>query len=186
MKRLLLLLVVFILVSVTYAQETGYNPGAIITLKNERIEGLVKNVNLIPARILDDIKFKTSEGEKVTSYSPFEIAAYEVNDDLFVSKKSTSGFDHFVKKFNSGKLQLYGKLGFDGTASNNVIYSPFIQLHNDPLIHPVEQLGFKKQMLSYLKDAPKVCKMIADKELKWRDIAVIVDLYNKEVSEKRN
>lgn len=35
-----------------FAQETGYQPGAIITRDNERIDGLVKNINLVPARIL--------------------------------------------------------------------------------------------------------------------------------------
>jgi hypothetical protein len=175
-------LILSILFSATYAQETGYHPGAIITRKNERIEGLVKNVNLVPARILDNVKFKTGEGEKVTSYSPSEIAAYEINDDRFVSKKSEAGYELFVKKFNSGKLQLYGGLAFDGTATNNVVFTPYIQLQNDPVIHLVAQLGFKKQMLNYLKDAPNVCQLIADKKLKWRDIAGIVELYNKEVA----
>jgi hypothetical protein len=167
-----------------YAQEAGYKPGAIITLKNERIEGLVKNVNLVPARILDDIKFKAEEGGKVIIYSPLEISGYESDGNLFVSKKAADGQSMFVKKLNTGTLKLYGKLVFDGSASYNVVHSPYIQLDKDPVIHPVQQLGFKKQMLSYLKDAPNVCKLIADKELKWKNIAEIVNLYNEEIASR--
>ena len=172
--------------TVGYAQEAGYQQGAIITLENERIDGLVKNVNLVPARILNDIKFKTREESKVTTYSPLEISAYETNGNLFVSKKTSDGLSIFVRKFNTGKLRLYGKLVFDGTASYNVVYSSYIQLDKDPVIHAVQQLTFKKQMLNYLKDAPNVCKLIADKKLKWKDIEEIVNLYNEEVASATN
>ncbi|HEY0740859.1 MAG TPA: hypothetical protein VGD40_05320 [Chryseosolibacter sp.] len=185
MKCIIIAILSLLFTTTLYAQETGYNPGAIITRDNERIEGLVKNVNLVPARILDNIKFKRGEGEKVTSYSPAELAAYEINDDLFVSKKDADGFELFVKKFNTGKLQLYGALVFDGTASYNVKYTPYIQLQGDPVIHLVGQLSFRKQMLSYLKDAPNLCKLIDEKELKWKDISQIVALYNAEVGEQK-
>lgn len=185
MNKIALVTLLIILTSSLYAQDTGYNPGAIITRDNERIEGLVKNVNQVPARILDNVKFKRGEGEKVTSYSPSELAAYEINDDLFVSKKDAGGVQRFVKKFNTGKLQLYGALVFDGTASYNVKYTPYIQLQGDPVIHLVGQLTFRKQMLAYLKDAPNVCKLIDEKELKWRDISQIVTLYNMEVTRQR-
>jgi hypothetical protein len=185
MQRLVLIMLLAV-VHLGIAQEAGYQPGAIVTLENERIEGLVKNVNLVPARILDDIKFKTTQGGEVTSYSPLQISAYETEGNLFVPKKTSSGQYIFVRKFNAGKLKLYGKLVFDGSASYRVVYSPYIQLDKDPVIHAVEQLTFKKQMLSYLKDAPNVCKLISEKELKWRDIEQIVNLYNEEVTSGRN
>jgi hypothetical protein len=171
----------FFFVFHAHAQDSGYLPGAIITLQNERIEGLVKNVNTVPARILDNIKFKRGEDAKVEQYSPEELLAYESDGHLFVPKKTPLGNKIFVRKFNTGKLHLYGKLAFDGTASYNVAYIPYVQLENDPVIHEVQQLSFKKQMLSYLKDAPGVCKLIEDKTLKKKDIEQIVRMYNEEV-----
>lgn len=173
---------ILLVCSSSRAQETGYLPGAVITKDDGRIEGLVKNVNLVPARILDNIKFKRAEGEKVEIYSPDEIPGYESDGNIFVSKTLPDGVKIFVRKFNSGQLRLYGKLGFDGTASYNVKYIPYVQLENDPVIHIVPQLTFRKQMLKYLKDAPELCKQISDKTLKWGDIALIVDLYNQEVT----
>jgi hypothetical protein len=163
------------------AQETGYLPGAIITPDDERIEGLVKNVNMIPARILEDIKFKRAEGERVQVYSPNQLLGYESDGNIFVSKKLEDGRKIFVRKFNTGKLRLYGALAFGGDASYTVTFIPYLQLDNDPVIHLLQPLSFKKQMLSYLKDAPELCKLIADKTLKRKDIEEIVNLYNEEV-----
>jgi len=164
-----------------FAQETGYQPGAIITSDNERLEGLIKHVNMVPARILQNIKFKTAEGEKVTTYSPHELFAYEIEGDVFVSKKTLDGRTIFVKKFNTGKLKLYGELAFDGSASYNVTYVPYIQLDTDRVIRHVPQISFRNQMLDYLKDAPRLCQLISDRTLKWKDIEEIVFLYNEEI-----
>ena len=71
---------------------------------------------------------------------------------------------------------------FDGTQAHNVVYKPYLQMKGDPVIHPVDEIGFKKQMLKYLKDAPNVCREIEDRTLRYRDIDVIVNQYNKEVS----
>lgn len=182
MKKLVLLLAFLLTTVCLHAQETGFHRGAIITKDNERIEGLVKNVNLVPARILEGVKFKTAEGEKVTTYSPGEILGYMVGNDVFVTKKSASGNEMFVKKFNRGKLELYGLMTFDGTQARNVVYKPYLQLEGDPVIHLVDEIGFKKQLLKYLKDAPNVCREIKDRTLRYIDIDVIVNQYNKEVS----
>jgi hypothetical protein len=179
---------IFIILSLSFAsraQEAGYLPGAIIKPDNERVEGLVKNVNMIPARILDDIKFKRAEGEKVEIYTPAQLLGYESDGNLYVSKKLEAGEKLFVRKYNTGKLCLYGRLAFSGNASYTTTYIPYIQLDNDPVIHLVQQLSFKKQMLSYLKDAPGLCKLISDKTLKRKDIAEIVNLYNEEVQKAK-
>jgi hypothetical protein len=176
-----LILSILLLSFYVHAQEAGYLPGAIITTDDERLEGLVKNVNMIPARILEDIKFKRAEGEKVQVYSPSQLLGYESDGNIFVSKKLENGQKMFVRKFNTGKLRLYGGLAFTGDASYTVTFVPYIQLEGDPVIHLVQQLAFKKQMLSYLKDAPELCKLISDKTLKRKDIEEIVNLYNEEV-----
>lgn len=180
MKCALILSILLLNFSST-AQETGYLPGAIITSDNERVEGLVKNVNLVPARILEDIKFKRAEGEKVRIYSPNQLFGYESDGNIFESKKLEDGRKIFVRKFNTGKLRLYGGLAFAGNTSYTVTFVPYIQLDNDPVIHPVQQISFKKQMLNYLKDAPELCKLISHKTLKRKDIEHIVNLYNEEL-----
>ncbi|HYC83722.1 MAG TPA: hypothetical protein VEB86_00810 [Chryseosolibacter sp.] len=163
------------------AQEAGYQPGAIITLTNERIEGLVKNVNLAPARILVDIKFKKSEGEKVTVYSPDELLGYESQGSTYVPKTTSMGNKIFVKKLITGKLSLYGELAFDGSDSYNVTHVYYIQLDTDPVLRDVPQISFRSQMLKYLKNAPGLCNLISDKTLKWKDLPKIVAMYNEEV-----
>ena len=181
MKRIALIALALLITVSAMAQETGYLPGAIITAENERIEGLVKNVNLIPAHILENIKFKTGEGEKAKSYSPTEILGYEQDGNFFVSKKTSTGTTLFVKKFNTGRLRLYGELAFDGSASYRVIHVPYIQIEGDPVIRLVQKVSFRKQLLDYLKDAPSVCELIKNKSLKWKNIAEIVNRYNAEV-----
>lgn len=181
MKIKVLFAIAFLVSVAGVAQETGYHPGAIITRDNERIEGLIKNVNLVPARILEKIKFKRAEGEKVTAYSPDELLAYEFNGDLYLSKKTQKGEAIFVKKFNNGQLVLYGALTFDGSASYHVRFIPYIQLDNDQHIRKVQKSSFEKQMLEYLKDAPRVCRLISERALKWKDIGEVVVLYNQEM-----
>jgi hypothetical protein len=190
MSKFLLSVVATVFSTTLMAQEAGFHPGAIITLDNKRIEGYVKNVASQHGPI-ENVKFKTAEAEKVTTYSPAELAAYEVEGELFVSKNTEKDYRLFVKKFNSGKLQLYGRLVPVGYVNGNgyvrtsgITYSLFIQLKGDPVIHELEELTFRKQMLSYLSDAPDVCRLIQQRRLLRKDIDKIIELYNKEVAEE--
>jgi hypothetical protein len=181
MKKISLTVTALLFYLFTFAQETGYLPGAIITLDNERIPGLVKNFNLVPARVLDNIKFKREEGAKVEVYSPDELSGYESDGVLYVPKRLASGTKSFVRKFNTGKLQLYGLLILSGP-SYQAGYVPYIQMGDEPTIHEVIDIGFRKHMLRVLKDAPELCKLIESRTLKRKDMEEIVRLYNDEIS----
>jgi hypothetical protein len=159
-------------------QEEGFHPGAIITKDNERIEGLVKNLQ--GKHVLDNIRFKANAESKTQFYAPTALRGYEINEDFYVSKKNADNQVIFVKKFNTGKLKLYGQLAYNGP-SDQIGHEPYIQLEGDPVIRVVQQISFRAQMLDYLKDAPELCKLIKSRKLTWRDIGQIVDLYNVEV-----
>jgi hypothetical protein len=183
MKRIPLVLIAILWIVSAYSQDAGYLPGAIITPDNIRIEGLVKNINLIPARVLDNIKFKREEGAKVEVFSPDELLGYESDGLFFVPKTLSTGTKSFVRKFNAGKLRLYGVLVLSG-ASYAPAYIPYIQMENEQVIREVTDIGFRKQMLAVLKDAPELCKLIESRTLRRKDLEEIVRRYNEEVGEQ--
>jgi hypothetical protein len=72
---------------VALGQESGYLEGFIVTNKNDTIRGLVKNIALVPYRILKNTKFKISKNDKTKTYSPDELKFFQAGAHQYVSKK---------------------------------------------------------------------------------------------------
>jgi hypothetical protein len=176
-------------------EEAGYVIGCVITTKKDTLYGEVKNVNLFPYRVLEDIKFKPEGSSKVVVYKPDELIAYLSGVDLYFAKELENGDKSFVKQVVRGYLSLYSDLAITTTStpasgtqggtmsgSSSTVY--YLQKVGEPILTRVNANfldgSFKDQMLKYLSDAPNLCKQIESKELKRKDIDTIVYLYNQE------
>jgi hypothetical protein len=176
-------------------EEPGYVIGCVITTKKDTLYGEVKNVNLFPYRVLENIKFKPEGSSKVVTYKPDELIAYLSGVDLYFAKELEDGDRSFVKQVLRGYLSLYSDLAVTTTAtsapgtpggtlggSSSTVY--YLQKVGEPILTRVNANfldgSFKDQMLKYLSDAPNLCKQIESKALKRKDIDRIVYLYNQE------
>ncbi len=186
-----------------FGQEVpGYVMGCVITTKKDTLYGEVKNVNLFPYRVLENIKFKQEGSNKVVTYKPDELIVYLSGVDLYFAKELEGGDKSFVKQVLRGYLSLYSEFvvttnpasapGTPGggtlSGSSSTVY--YLQKVGELILTRVNSSfldgSFKVQMLKYLSDAPNLCKQIESKALKRKDIERIVYLYNQEKKGRLN
>jgi hypothetical protein len=182
MKQLILILLIALSVGVN-AQEVGYMPGYVVTNEYDTIKGLIKNKNLVPYRVLENIKFKLDEKSKPVIYSPDQLKAFTIGEDRYISGKHNY-FDvekqDFMKVIIEGPLSLY-KLEITGFGAGNVSNYSVMEKHGEWLnFNNAGDLtfNFKKEITRYLSDAPALCDKINKGVYKRKHIETIVKEFN--------
>lgn len=187
----------FSIFTISFGQK-NYSEGYIITLQNDTIHGKIRDrfgmrLEIAPSKI----NFIDSTGT-IVKYLPKDIKGYSkagIIDYLTIQ-------DNFGKNF--GKLIVDGDVklltikksgtrmasnpnatgGFttiQSRYSNDVYYLYNTKTSNTTTVY---QLFFKNRMADYFSDYDKLKTMILNKELRYRDLEVIVATYNKWKKEK--
>lgn len=165
-----------------FSQETGFLPGFIVTNTNDTIKGFVKNKNLAPYRILQNIKFKKTLEEKTQVYSPQELIGFQAGPSRYVSKEyKEEGLENVQRSFMEimveGDLNYY-ELRVTGMGVGNEYVYKILQKRGDPYLFSVYGPKWKDRLIVYLNDEPAVCKKIEDGEFKIGNIDKLTEAYN--------
>ncbi len=188
--------IICILVSsffLTKAQK-NFCDGYIITLKNDTIRGKVKdNFPFRLTGIVKKISFIDESGSK-KDYLPKDIKGYsKANIANYVSIDIGFGKD-FAKIIIDGEVSL---LSYKSTINNSAFIpnggagggtwshstssteSFFLYRRNTGSPIEVTRLGFRDLLSAYFSDYKELKEMIEKKELRYSDLEIIVEKYNK-------
>jgi hypothetical protein len=166
------------------AQETGYQNGYIVTNENDTIRGLVKNKNLVPYRVLTEIKFKKNNESKVEVFSPAQLKGFQVGSAKYLSIGiNTDGLKEklFLEVIVEGFLNYYeleSSAFGAGRSANYVILQRKGEKEQVFFSKKDILFNFKKTLTEYLKDMPNLCEKINNGTYKKKDIEKIVNEYN--------
>jgi hypothetical protein len=182
--RFLLLLFASTLCFISRGQETGYAKGYIVTVAGDTLNGLVKNKNMTPYRVLIDIKFKRDEKSKVETFSPDRLKGFRIGTKQYVSKEVKVNFSVeklFVEIIVDGHLSYYA-LEYTGFGAGNISTYVILEKINEKnqLVYDEHSvaINFKKKMAEYLKDAPGLVAKINDGTYTRKHVEAIVNEYN--------
>ena len=184
---ILLLVLTF---SLGYGQK-NYSDGYIITHQNDTIHGKVKDqfgVQLILAS--PKIKFIDSSGS-IKKLRPRDIKGYSkagIIDYVTIQENLSKNFarvvvDGDIKLLVIQKVSTYMTASPTGpgtapgfrTQASTVYY---LYQSNTSETQRVSALSFKKDMASYFADHDQLKNMILNKELRFKDLEIIVETYN--------
>lgn len=190
------LIVIYILLSSFYLTKAqkNFSDGYIITLNNDTIRGKVKdNFPLRLSGIAKKISFIDSSGVK-NDYLPKEIKGYSKGDIVnYISIDIGWGKD-FAKIIVDGEICLLSckSAGYNstftpsggaggGTWSHTASSSEsfFLYKKNTGSLTEVTRIGFKDLVSGYFSDYKELKEMIDNKELRYSDLEIIVEKYNK-------
>lgn len=196
MNRILLAFLMtlgLVLTQTTFAQK-NYSEGFIITLEHDTIYGRVRD--RFPFRFpyaADKVVLMDSNGVKM-KYIPREITGYSkagmvnyltIQDGL---KKSFARLlvDGDIKLLTIRKTNTHTYAmpngtggfytGFGGSYTYDVLY---LYKTSTSVTTKVTHLDFKNSMAVYFYDCQPVREMIMNKELRYNDLEIIVEKYNK-------
>lgn len=108
---------------------------------------------------------------------------YSVDDNLTFSRFRKILLkveqDGYLKRFIYFERQSGGFYGSNGmyNSSSYTVAIDVLKKGNGPL-YRVGSFRFKKYMAEYFRDYPKLAEKISNKELRYRDLNTIIDLYN--------
>jgi hypothetical protein len=185
MKSILFILSMVVSIAAV-SQDGGFNQGSIVTMNNDTLPGLVKNVVQVPYHILPNVKFKKAKKDETKTFEPGELKAYETQGQWFISKEYKKGKSVemlFVQVISTGYLSYYvqteSSMGANPGGGTGVSTrgTDYLQREGE---QSLTRIGGKKQLLEYLSDAPGVCKQIEDGTLKKKDLDKVVEAYNLE------
>ncbi len=188
--------IVFIVVVAGYtsAAQKNFSEGYIVTLGKDTIIGKVKDY--FPARFQiapKKIAFIDSAGAEIvylpkdlSGYSKAGIANYLSVDFGYGKNFVRIEIDGFItllsikSKGSSTMFTPYGAGGFNtvsGGSYNTETFFLYKKIDNSYL--EVTKMGFKDWVANFVLDYPKLKEMILNKELRYDDIEIIVEMYNK-------
>lgn len=185
MFRIFLVTLTFLILSVSsYGQKkTGFRPGAIITNSNDTISGYVKNINLMPARVLINIKFKQTKKSKTHIYPPTELKGFLSDDRVYHSIKLPGNSDNsrFFELLLDGYLKLYlleasviGVPDYGPTTSSNY----YLYKEGDKDLFNINFNKLNSTLSEYLKDDKDLSERIRSGEFKKNELGEIIMRYN--------
>ncbi|MCD4735783.1 MAG: hypothetical protein K8R53_07040, partial [Bacteroidales bacterium] len=142
------------------------------------------------------VALKNQDGE-ILDFKKKEVKAYKRGSEEFVKKEYqipgrlgiTKGY---LKVLEKGEVILYelkysnNAMGPNGTFYHNVSTGTAYFLEKENTFFRVKKSGFKRNMALYFADNAELSRKIKEKELKYRNIQQIVQIYNKELKEKEN
>jgi hypothetical protein len=164
----------FILVSVfcltrAFGQEQDY----IVTMKGDTLKGDVK---IITYDRLD--RLQLGMNNKKTMFSALQIKSILKNGEYYRSVQIDNSIQ-FMKILKDGYLSL---LAF--RVNNLTTYDGRYLAKKDGTGTEVPNLGFKKNLSTYLKDCPDVAKAITEDKFKRSEVEKIVDEYNQCIDQR--
>jgi hypothetical protein len=193
MKNAVLIFILLVTGFTTIAQK-NFSDGYIITLKNDTINGKVKDY--FPTRFSfapKKIAFIDNSGiEKVylpkdlSGYSKAGIANYlsiDFGNGKNFTKIDIDGYLSLLSIKVKGTSMMYFPNGSGGTnMSMGGSYETetfYLYKKHDGTFLEVTTMGFKDWVANFLADYTKLKDMILNKELRYNDIEIIVQMYNK-------
>ena len=188
--------IVFIVVvaGFTSVAQKNFSEGYIVTLSKDTIIGKVKDY--FPARFQfapKKIAFIDSTGTEIV-YLPKDLSGYSKagianylsvdfgNGKNFV-RIEIDGFITLLSIKSMGSSTMFapnGVGGFNtvsGGSYNTETFFLYKKIDNSYL--EVTKMGFKDWVANFVLDYPKLKEMILNKELRYDDIEIIVEMYNK-------
>lgn len=190
------LIVICILLSSFYLTKAqkNFTDGYIITLNNDTIRGKVKdNFPLRLSGLAKKISFIDSSGVK-NDYLPKDIKGYSKGDIVnYISIDIGFGKD-FAKVIVDGEISLLscksagynstfvpsggaGGGSWSHTASSSESF--FLYRKYTGSLTEVTRIGFRDLVSGYFSDYKELKEMIDKKELRYSDLEIIVEKYNK-------
>lgn len=192
-KTLIVICILFSSFYLTKAQK-NFADGYIISLNNDTIRGKVKdNFPLRLSGLAKKISFIDSSGVK-NDYLPKDIKGYSKGDIVnYISIDIGFGKD-FAKIIVDGEISLLSckSVGYSSTfapsggagggswshtASSSESF--FLYKKNTGSLTEVTRIGFRDLVSGYFSDYKELKEMIEKKELRYSDLEVIVEKYNK-------
>ncbi|MDH5598310.1 MAG: hypothetical protein OEY34_04250 [Cyclobacteriaceae bacterium] len=193
MKTIKLGFTLFILFifQLSFAQK-NYSDGYIITLANDTLHGKVRDKFVAFLIAQEKINFMDNDGN-VTKYLAKDIKGYSKAGLLVYLTVPDNFGKKFAKLVVDGEVKLLiltktgtntasspnGAGGFNHTQSSYSKDIYYLYESNTEKSTIVMRLDFKNQMANYFSDYEKLKNMILNKELRYNDLEVIVETYNK-------
>lgn len=164
-------------------KEKAWEEGYVVIEEGDTLFGEVKN-----HPINNNIKIRNpkNKSQKAT-FKAKNVLGYYRYGVTYHSKKVKGGW-RFAELVSDGKVRLYktindyhhtnvnpatGQMGFGGFSSQAAYY-----IEKDGQIEFVRRSGFKTNLVKFFRDDEKLCKAIQKKELKYKSLERIDDLYN--------
>ena len=130
-------------------------------------------------------KIRPGEADEVTfDFKGEKIRMISVENNLYSgSIFRGNGPEIFLHSIIEGNLHLYEffyethSMGPNNTMVSNIAVDWVLQKGNGPLYIP-EHIGFRKSMLRFLDDCPAVSEKVEERELRRRDLELLVIYYN--------
>jgi hypothetical protein len=186
-----LILLYFIPVPSGYCQVIKQQllPGAIITLTNDTLKGMIKNGSELDMQFR--VEFYSESGVK-TVYKPTIINGYYLikNGELscYESFRYPKAFyflnrNFFLKKIVDGKtaLYLYKEVGYNFWGVGKTVYYYYFLKENGTWINtkPITAYNLNRQLKLFLKDCEPLLKEIETKKLFIDELPDLIQKHNK-------
>ena len=177
MKRLLLLLLMVGSFGMADAQ-LNFVDGYIITNENDTLYGKIKSTT--PAQRSSNITFMEDGERERLKYKPFQIKGYYIENQAYESKiydidpALPYGYAVFMERINQGAVKVYY---YWNTDKERGFTQTFLENDGDYLVE-VNPLQFKRQMVQYFEEYPRLQNKIKTGEYKKKQLMEIVDEYN--------
>ncbi len=143
----------------------------VITLKGDTLLGKVSFSD--GKSYVQTITLKKEKGK--SHFKVYEIKSLVINGDFYKTIK-VYGKYQLGLVIKEGYLSMYKILDIEVSTSNEYATSVLIKFDGSILIVP--NIGFKKQLIAFLKDCKVVVDGLENKEYKKSDVGKMVDDYN--------
>lgn len=181
-RKLLFFLTSILVALASYGQQSGFQPGYIVTNTNDTIQGLIKCVNQVPYRVLVDIKFKKTGESKAKTYAPGTLLGYTTQGKIFHSQQNPDhGGVQYMELILDGYVKIYQSTVTSfgvpqyGPANSTSIY--LLKTGDQHLFNP-RKGKFKDRVSEYVADHEALSESVRSGEYKKRDIEDIIWIYN--------
>ena len=188
MKKVTFSIFIIILVFSNYKlvfSQKNFSDGYIITVENDTVQGKVRDKFAFSSRKVD---FIDNQGNKCT-YHPKDINGYSKSGIIDYMSIQEDILREFARIVVDGEIRLLKVQKTGTTTTSNTTggtnYNSYSQdlfyLYNTrtKLTTRVLKLDFKNFVSDYFSDNIKLKEMILNKELRFGDLEIIVETYNK-------
>jgi len=170
-----------------FSQDKGYSKGYVVTESGETINGFLKDLSDVKS--CTSIKFKNLDGEKV-KFKVKGISAYKRGEDFYIKKltersASLGKKEGLMKVIERGEVSLFlfcytgsANISSSGHVSGGgAVRDYYLEKNGKHIL--IKKNGFKKKMKEYFRTNEEIVSKIESKDLKYRDLPEIVNIYNK-------
>jgi len=184
MKKLqIVLTAVAILLALPGLAQKNYSKGYVITNQSDTLHGVIKDSGLFTGNT--SIRFIDEAGVK-HKFTARDIAGYSKGDIIEYQSLSIGWDTKFAEVVEDGPVRLLrtyeedwgGIITDDYDDDIEKVY--YLVNKENSITTKVSMFNFKKRMSSYFSDHAELEAMILNKELRYRDIRVIVGTYNRD------